>query len=401
MKLRSQSAYSLVFALVMMTGIMLVASSTVENTHEKVVFFADIEAPSKARLASESSIDLALSDLRNQEAGYGGTVDDAFCKTFLEEQKNSGVENPSGSDSDCQSAGAYEVISTGAEINDRWTIPASYTGSAAPEGACTEPGSPEDNTDYNRNHACHWNKLLYGDTDVIPLYSVDSNGDLIYPQLESNWEEWVFKVRTPCKDGSLECDPLLDRYMLNVDFNDYANDDIVVQWQLVAELDDGNSVVLNPDGACHQIPGVCVFRDMTKNTEIFESLVNDPFDVNSISSAYAVLKAKEVADGGGNEEYYPLWAFTTGDDSVIGTDKSLERIFLQIKVVTPLVEQNGNSVPYLEWQLVSDGTEPFADNKFVIIGEGTYVGRGGTYYFKEVVTQPSVDESNVINVLSL
>jgi len=53
-------AYSLVFAFLIMTVIMLVAGTTIENTHDKVIYFREIEGTAQARLAAESAAELAV-----------------------------------------------------------------------------------------------------------------------------------------------------------------------------------------------------------------------------------------------------------------------------------------------------------------------------------------------------
>lgn len=383
---KQPGAYSLIFAFVMMTGIMLVASATIENTQNKVRYFNELEGSSKARLAAESAVDLALRDLRGYEAGYESSNSNAFCE----------YADPANPGAACQTSAEYQVLSLGTQLgaSSRYFTPIPNTGDAAPFGEC----SILDNSQQSVNHSCNWNKLMVGQTINIPLYSVNSsNGDIELPSLDPAWTNWYLKVRTPCTNGSLanNCDGG-SRYVLDGDSSDYANDDTIILWQLTALIDDGSPegdiVSLVPNDEVFELFGTA-FRDFALNTEVYESLINDP-SINANLTGYIVLKAEA------EDEYQPLYDLSVGDPGAIGAGNSLKQLALQLNIVSPLVEQfTGNSVPYLEWQLSTSGPAPFADNKTVIVGEGYYEGQSGTFYFPHVITQSSIDESATIYAL--
>ena len=382
---KKTSAYSLVFAFVFMTGIMLVAASSIQDTQNKVRFFNDLEASSKARLAAESAVDKALRDLRGFEAGYESADANAFCEV-----------DPLDSGS-CKTSGEYQILAQGNNVNAgaRSFVPIPGTGSAAPDDACDVMADPQEGI----NHSCNWNKMLVGETVNIPLYSVDSStGDFVLPTLDAAWTDWKLKVRTPCSNGSLlnGCDGGV-RYVLDGDSVDYANDDTVILWQLTAQVDDGTPegqlITVVPNDQTVSVFDVVVGREFSLNTEIYESLINDP-SINTDLTGYIVLKGQNI------NEYTPLYELSTGMESAIGTGNTLEQLVLQLNIVSPLIEQGtGSSVPYLEWQLSNSGPGHFADNKTVIVGEGTYQGVNGTYYFPYNLEVDTIDESAIIYTL--
>ena len=63
----NKPAYSLIFAFLIMTVIMIVAGTTIENTQEKVRYFNELEATSQARLSAESAAELAVMQIREYE----------------------------------------------------------------------------------------------------------------------------------------------------------------------------------------------------------------------------------------------------------------------------------------------------------------------------------------------
>ncbi len=384
-----QPAYSLIFAFVMMTGIMLVAAATIEDTQSKVRFFNDLEGSSKARLAAESSVDLALRDLRGYDAGYESSDPESFCE----------YADPGNQTGPCQTSGEYEIFSQGEEATDgRFYIPIPNTGNAAPLDEC----DITDNTVHPTGHSCNWNKLLVGQTVNIPLYTSDATGEIVPPSEILNFSDWELSVRTPCTDGNLEDDcgdgqGGVERFLLDGDDSVYETDDTIILWTLTGFVNDGTPegdlVSLVPNDAV-EAPFFSTIRKLADNTEIYESLINDPTINLGDLSGYVVLKAEDLGN-----EFQPLYDLSIGDVGAIGAG-DLEQLALQLTIVNPLVEQStGDSVPYLEWQLSSSGPAPFADNKTVILGEGYYEGQTGTFYFSHVIEQSSIDESATIYTL--
>lgn len=166
--------------------------------------------------------------------------------------------------------------------------------------------------------------------------------------------------------------------------------DSVIFWQLVGTDTSGNPVSLVPDDTPYNDGRGHVTRDPSLNTEIYESLIN-----TVSGSDYVVLDTSSTL-------YTEIYNTCIGDldgDRTVETD--LASLSLQLDIVTPLLEDGtGKSIPYLEWQLITDSDFPFADTKAVIIGEGYHQGTEGIFYYPIVWTRSTTGESANIYTLS-
>lgn len=372
-------AYSLIFAFLMMTAIMLIASTSIQNTRNKLQYFADIEASSKARLAAESAAEQAILQIKDYNAGYEpSATTDSFC---VRENANS---------TDCETYGGYEVFAN-AEMHDSngngyYYTPIPNTGTAAPSDECSILEADED-----ADHSCNWNKIMYGDSVTIPLYvdgtdsSLDANGDGYLNPYELGLVNWYLKVRTPCTNGSFEEDcndgdsTTSDvRYELDdtTTGTETVGGEAVILWVVSGEDSSGNSLSIIPSDDTRTTSRGTTARQ-TINTEIYESLVNDRYS----DGTYTVLYT-DSSDS--TSKYYTLY------DNFNGTDIRL--VNLQISIISNLIQKtSGDTIPYLEWQLVTESNnDSFSNLRTFILGDGQHQGNSGTYYYPYVISRSSI-----------
>jgi hypothetical protein len=219
------------------------------------------------------------------------------------------------------------------------------------------------------DYSCNWNKLMFGssstDRVTIPLYYQEEDGDVINvfkdvqgaednPPADKKAEQFVLRVRTPCKpcvpdaNNSNVCkpeeDPTIcsdsDRYKLNTQ----DGNDIVVQWQITGQCDDGNGG-LKECGLIQKVNEL----DIRQSSDISERKINGEFGVEFPNKEVLIFNLVGLE----TDEYT--------DDIIIDflskmTKPSLT-LFLGEKLKTP----EGKNIPYLEYQLLTDN--PVGDSK--------------------------------------
>ncbi len=353
-----QPGYSLIFAFLIMTVIMIIAGTTIENTQDKVRYFSEMDGTSQARLAAESAAELAVVQIRDYEAGYDpGEDSEAFC-----------LEDSGG---DCVSYGGYEVRGV-AEVHEddptgSYYVPILGTGTAGLSDECSILNDHED-----VDHPCNWNKLMYGESVTVPLYVSDGTETGAYVPADLGFSSWQLKIRTPCSDESCS-----SRYAFSPTSEE--ENDTIILWQLVGETSSGNVSLIPNDAVGRDWMGDETKAASSDNTEVYEDLIDDASDRGD----YIVLDTDDFSE---------LSSFV--DDS------SLISLALQLDIVSQLVDSGGNAIPYLEWQLEINSSSSFADNKTSIIGTGYHEGQSGTFYFPYVITRSSTGESASIYTLS-
>jgi hypothetical protein len=392
----SRPAYSLIFAFIIVTVLLLVAVSTIKNTNDKIIYYKDLEGGSKAYLAAQSAVEDGILAMKDFYAGFESSDSGVFTQDL-----NGDGTNETYAD--------FEIFAK-AQNNDNDTsglfyIPIPGTGDAGEEGDC----SILDDVDAEVDDPCNWNKLLYGQSVTIPLYTDDGAGNLLFPYDLSGFNGWSLKVRTPC-DATIanNDDPeTCTRYELSDGAAGssyvYASDDSVLFWQITGEGIDNSTgadytVKVIPDDE----PSRCGFttcRSSLVNTEIYESKINTA--ASSTIDKYIVLKADKVSTTPDYSDLYYACMGDTDSDTTTGNEITLTDLSLQLDIVTPLKQvTTENSIPYLEWQLTIDSLEPFADNKSVIVGKGYYQGTEHTFYYPYVVNRSTTGESSSIYTLS-
>ncbi|QQR54820.1 hypothetical protein IPG41_06595 [Candidatus Peregrinibacteria bacterium] len=352
----TRSAYSLVFAFLVMTVMMIVAGSAIQNTNEKLQLYNDLGSSSQAYLAAQSAAEAAILAIQDPDGdgvndyspGYESTESEAFCG------------NADGTTS-CDSWGNFRVLAKQRGYGDYFYTPLFGTGTAGNSEECSvldyiDPSDGEviDALSIDVDHPCHWNKLSYGESTIIPLFDTDENGNPVLPADLAGFTGWNLRIRTPCEDGSLESGCV--RFELDeTNLSGPLGGDNIVAWELIGEDMDGNPVHLMTDDTL----GRCGFSDCRptspSNTEIYEEKIN-------------------------NDDLVLQSTSTTEIESVTLLP-NLRYLYLQLELVHPLEELNTlASIPYLEWQLEVDSGEALANAWSFVVGEGYAQGSVSLYY---------------------
>gem|GEM_PF-1631026 len=385
-------AYSLVFAFLIMTVIMLVAGTTIENTHDKVIYFREIEGTAQARLAAESAAELAVMEIRDAELGFDPASvtttagDNVFCLEYDSTTSATSTD-------DCKAWASYDVRSV-AETNEVdgldyiFYTPIPGTGSAGLSDECSILDS-----DLAPDHPCNWNKLMYGQSVTVPLYADDGADYPIggtFNASELGMNAFYLRLRTPCMDDEYSSSCI--RYVFPGDgandkdgdltFIPSDDDPSVILWQIYGEDTYGNAILSVPDDAA-SLGARSWARDLV-NTEIYQSLIND-----ASASDYIIMTVEDDASSTFYEDVYQKTM-----------DPDVENLFLQFDIISLLIDENGDSIPYLEWQIIYDTYLPFATPELSVVGSGYYEGESGTFYFPYVVSRSSTGESTNIYTLS-
>ncbi|MEK9160047.1 MAG: hypothetical protein AAB383_04940 [Patescibacteria group bacterium] len=372
-----QPAYSLIFAFLIMTVIMIIATTTIENTNEKLAYFTEMEGSTEAALAAQSAAEQAVLAMKDYEAGYS---------LGLDEQVFQVDENGDG---DFETWGDYTVYSTAQQnstdgATGYYYTPIPGTGSAADDDDCTVRDSNHDgdfDDDEGVDHPCNWNKLMYGQSVTIPLYVSDGSETGVLTPADLGLSALYLKVRTPCADNVGQPDEAdcSSRFELDTGDGSLEEDNSAILWQIIVEKTDGTSVSVIPDDtSAYDLYSRSYKRNSSLNTEIYEDLINS-------ATGNIVLE---------------ISSFTNPETYAICSNTDVETLSLQLDIVTPLIDSSARSIPYLEWQLSTSSTSPFADTKAVISGEGYHQGKTGIYYYPFVITRSTTGESTSIYTLS-
>lgn len=397
----SRPAYSLIFAFLIMTVMMIVAGTAIQNTTEKLALYNELGGSSQADLAAQSAAEQGLYSIADTDGdgtndyspGFEASQSEAFC-------------NDTDGDSTCNSWGDFIALAEQRAYGGYFYTPLFGTGTAGNSEDCSvldyiDPsdgsvltGLPTDFVD----DPCNWNKLMVGESVTIPLFdTVDSDdfgslGDILTPT-DLGLTGWDLRVRTPCNDETMDSD--CGRYELNEDGEITGEGDTVIFWQLVGEDTAGNEVSLIPvdDMDLDRTSRIETRAALEENTEVYESLINDAY---LTSEDFVILSAN--SSDAGNEQ---ILNFCGGDLDNDGTDETvLTSLYLQLNIVTPLKDTSDGAIPYLEWQLQTLSSEPFADNKTSFVGQGYAQGLANTYYSSYIISRSTTGESTNVYTLS-
>jgi hypothetical protein len=369
--MNKKPAYSLIFAFIMMTVIMVIATTTIQDTRNKLHLFSNLESSSQARLAAESAAELGIVALKDPSTyGYdSGTEEpEVFCLQY-------------GSRTDCQGEGDYTIHADATEHKDTssglYYLPIPGTGNAAPSEDCSILDEQKD-----VHHSCNWNKLISGETITIPMHYDDGYGNITYPT-SSDLTEWSLLLRTPCEDSGVyseDCDGN-NRYDFNGDASQgTTSDPLIAYWQLDYELSDGTISSLFPDD--YYYISTYNYRILTNN-EISEYSINSA--AADTADTYKVLTANSTA--------------TNSDPYDYAVQATLVDLYFTFKVIGSLVDDSSLPIPYLEWQIQWESSSPIIAPTSTIVGKGYYESGGDTYYHPYSISYSSI--GNVTSVYTL
>ena len=362
--MNKKPAYSLIFAFIMMTVIMVIATTTIQDTRNKIQIFGNLEATSQARLAAESAAELGIVALKEADGYTAESEEEAFCLEY-------------NTSSHCQSEAVYTIYPYATENDEDgngYYIPIPNTGNAGTSEDCSIL-----NEHVTIDHACNWNKLTTGNSVTIPMYYDDGTGTLSYPG-SLGLTGWYLKLRTPCENGSLsdDCDGG-DRYEFLSDSDDATTDDpLIAYWQLDYELSDGTISSLFPNQETLYVDPI--YYRYGDNNEIDEYTINQ-----GLSSDFIALEADTSTNN--------------GDPYDTTTESTIVDLYLTITIIGSLVDDAGSAIPYLEWQVEWNATTPIIAPTSMIVGEGYYESGGDTYYHPYSISYSSI--GNVTSVYTL
>jgi hypothetical protein len=376
--MNKKPAYSLIFAFIMMTVIMVIATTTIQDTRNKLHLFSNLESSSQARLAAESAAELGIVALKDPSTyGYdsGTEVDEAFCAD-------------SGGGTTCQAEGKYIIHAHAAERTDTsagtYFLPIPGTGNAAPSEDCSVLDAEKD-----VDHACNWDKLVPGESITIPMYNDDGNGTLIFPDT-MGMTAWYLRLRTPCEDAGVyseDCDGN-DRYTISskTSWAESSDNPTIVLWEFTAESS-GVSTSMIPNDVT--VSGSRYYLD---NTEIYEGLIEAAPYTSLFSNIDNVVLAADTSSTTGYDLIYDFITDVTGSGY---TD-----LIFNMSIVNALEDTSGSTIPYLEYQVVMESSDPSISPRAEIIGKGYYESGGDVYYSPYVLSSNNTDTITTLYTLS-
>lgn len=183
-------------------------------------------------------------------------------------------------------------------------------------------------------HPCNWNKIYYGDSISIPLYTVSTGtGAPVYKNPDINglniYSYMYMKVRTPCSDGTNTS--TCERYSVDSTYLDGFNEGkIILSWQVVGEC--------NGDSC-----GVTQILD----TSAFQTgLLLDGFE----SINFCIVDVQDLYQF--DAEGKPLTGYGKAffRNNAPWTGNSLNKPVLKLSYITAATS-DGGPIPYLEYQI--------------------------------------------------
>ncbi len=351
----------------------------------------------RSQAAAEAGVNLGLMAVKGE--GVGTSVSDRYLCISRDGMGISGPGDPpvpSSSICDTGNVIEYSVSSSAEPVNPDASSPSEYIYIIPPPGQ----GNAGENcivkshhyvedasiTD-NQNLPCNWSKLYYGESVQIPLY-IALDPETPTPA-DPAMSVFTLKVRTPCK-GDTDLSDISDpdegiwcpdgRYTLHDSTpSTYNASDVIVNWQIIGDC---YYDVEPHNRTCVGIPrssdGVAMHEasDITIEAVNFVSGLADGL-------AYAVLndlRRKVVDLNKSPTEYANIppnlseYLVTTNNSEVL-PDGTTERVLynpvLYLSVVSPLIDDDNtsNSVPYIEYQLMTD--VPIASSFQSVYSTGT------------------------------
>jgi len=355
---------------------------------------SNVNRSTEAYYAAEGALEKGLLENYKQGAGYTSGVEDAGY---------TGVD------------ATYEIqgqVPKDIQIGNEYILPAPGTGTVGKNCNPLDPvidgsfaytyndinGDPVSTDADAIDHPCNWNKVKFGETVTIPLYSTDESGTVTNPGTDLT--SLKLKLRTACDYGNEMCPPAYrpdlngfegeEFFKCENPFKQTRCGDVIVSWQI-------NSTNITGDKTYTLVANDAVFepekRKETWNTELYESKINDAKDgmasyhgqnCGNFCVLAENMSGKDlITDSLGSIIDFLL---NTGNFARSGTDQINKPVF-KFSVINSLKDETYNdTIPYLEYQLVTNSSlsTPPADTAQTIKAEGI----SGT--FKQVleVRQP-------------
>jgi hypothetical protein len=362
---------SLIFALILVSIIMVIAATMTASFLRASQLNQDLFRSTQAYYVARAAMEKALEDASNNGIGYENTATAAASW----DTTGNGTDDVTGD---------YAIYAQGKTLT--W-IDAPTTDSCNGVDFCYIPipgtGNAGDSCDFeddsqtwynDSDEACNWNKIVYGQTVTIPLFYTDSTGTQMNDF--TSGDLFTLKIRTP--ESSSGTRPSL---------NSTLDDEVIVNWEIVAECDDGSSV-----DSCF----ITGYETLGSGSGPGSSSGSDSRILGSVingASSYAVLE--EDTEGIDNLQItgVQITEFLTNSDPG-HSYSAIENHYLKISVITPLIDSSGTSIPHLEWQL--ETSVPFSTTQIIYTADGHADGQLGTYN-RHLQAIQSIENNAIIN----
>ncbi|MFC1615930.1 hypothetical protein ACFL21_02210 [Patescibacteria group bacterium] len=228
------------------------------------------------------------------------------------------------------------------------------------------------------NYSCNWNKLAFGsnqtDRVTIPLHyeGVDLSGAIatINPYMNYNYggespplaNYLALRVRTPCipcsgrttclanQDPTM-CDANNERYLLNTTMDET----VIMQWQITGKCREdvnGNVITDNPQ-ECGLLPYIVELDENGNASD--DSAITGKLYQDRIGSNYIVLHSS--SKGIDTRSYSSIEKPQIAGVALWAPYSRLHYLdegYLTIFLSEALIDYNGENIPYLEYQLLTD-----------------------------------------------
>jgi len=346
-----------------MVAILMVVAGTMASSFIRSSQRAyDMFRGTQAYYASRAAIEDAFKEAHDNGIGYEITSEDYYPvgRHAIEwDTTDDGVEDTFGDweiwsrakPADWQGDGSTDCQEFNGGIGTCYVIPIPGTGDAGDSCDFTNPEEDDQLWDTDEDDACNWNKIAYGDTVNIPLFTSDDASPF------TGTEEFILRMRTP-----------------NGEILDTTSIETIATWEFNGDCG-GSSCYLRPN---------------------FDSLKNYiyPSNINYISD-YVVIKASDFFGATYIAKGLPYNSKT--EESIQEFLKDASSSYFKLAVIGNLVDNADGitPIPYLEYQIIVDD-EIISDDKVVYTAVGSSEGRLGTYTRNIQATQ-GLESASIVN----
>lgn len=420
-EIKSQKAVSMVIALALLSVITIIALTSTYVLTNAIRGNTELGSSIRAEAAADSGIEFGLSAVLGKGPGFTlGSADNPITSCISPSGLLYSSLAPQPSNYPCSNADARQIIqywitSSAEQLDGSYIIPPPGEGNAGEN--CERINNYDEILE-----PCNWNKLYYGETIAIPLYTTINGQTINPPDLPEGTGPGLgsltLKVRTPCDSGIdmvngdlVAPGPSGEDWCLGgrPDLNDTTPGpgdatDIIVNWQILGDCDyspdnthDGPCVglaVLPPLTSNFSDVNIDVINDGKFHTNTKYSVIgdfNDMFPDSARNKVYDLNTASlhpnpttiidYLTDYGNQNLKFPPPNLTN--------NRIINEPTLTLSVVSPLAALNTlGQVPYVEYQLLTD--QPIADSYWTIHSRGSY----GNYQVSKKVKKLS-STSNV------
>ena len=363
--LADRSGTSIVIALVLIAAITFftIGISSTAITALRTASYS--KKALQSEYAAQSALEIVKNVMNNTPPGEQGEDVDEFV--FVKKVCEGGTESCEGDKIDLENSIYAEVsLETVNDSTDRLYAADDLGDRSVPVMGYGNAGEDCDLvplTDLNThpNHPCNWNKIYYGESVNVPLFTKEAGDthtdDIGYEGLNS----FNIRVRTPCVfDSSYESvmggdENDCKRQALFIDPSEEEEGRIVVNWQILADCSDGAET-----GVCsvtNHVPSHSAFQQgyfPGGETGLYKTVGKDDkvFDVYSSSASENGLGF--------------LGDFLKKSDTWRDFDW-IDNTTLKLSYIEEAVAGDGNNVPYMEYQLMyGDGIKISANPVFSV-----------------------------------